>query len=200
LPGISRRTAISASGSLPTFASFTTLPCAFRAQSAVVAVGLIRAWNQPWLPVTPYNTALILPLAYCCILLPQPVRYATAAFHQIGDNPEAAARVLVLPGNHDRAAEFRAALAGWGPFADGHLGFARPVGDALVVGLDSNLPGGRGGVDAARLDWLSATLAGAGLSLSLTGRQPSGPVTTAPGDELHLLASGAVTGFQMDLN
>ena len=59
----------------------------------VVAVGLILAWNQPWLPATPYNTALILLLAYCCILLPQPVRYATAAFHQIGDNLEAAARV-----------------------------------------------------------------------------------------------------------
>lgn len=60
----------------------------------VVAVGLILAWNQPWLPVTPYNTALILLLAYCCILLPQPVRYATATFHQIGDNLEAAARVF----------------------------------------------------------------------------------------------------------
>ncbi len=60
----------------------------------VVAVGLILAWNQPWLPVTPYNTALILLLAYCCILLPQPVRYATAAFHQVGDNLEAAARVF----------------------------------------------------------------------------------------------------------
>lgn len=59
----------------------------------VVAVGLILAWNQPWLPVTPYNTALILLLAYCCLLLPQPVRYATAAFHHIGDNLEAAARV-----------------------------------------------------------------------------------------------------------
>lgn len=60
----------------------------------VVAVGLILAWNQSWLPFTPYNTVLILLLAYCCILLPQPVRYATAAFHQIGDNLEAAARVF----------------------------------------------------------------------------------------------------------
>lgn len=60
----------------------------------VVAVGLILAWNQPWLPITPYNTAIILLLAYCCILLPQPVRYATAAFHQVGDNLEAAARVF----------------------------------------------------------------------------------------------------------
>ncbi|GLK84826.1 ABC transporter permease [Ancylobacter defluvii] len=59
----------------------------------VVAVGMILAWNQPALPFTPYNTAFILLLAYCCILLPQPVRYATAAFQQIGDNLEAAARV-----------------------------------------------------------------------------------------------------------
>jgi iron(III) transport system permease protein len=64
----------------------------------VVAVGLILAWNQPWLPITPYNTALILLLAYCCILLPQPVRYATAAFHQIGNNLEAAARVCGATG------------------------------------------------------------------------------------------------------
>lgn len=60
----------------------------------VMAVGLILAWNMPWLPVTPYNTAFILLLAYCCILLPQPVRYTTAAFQQIGDNLEAAARVF----------------------------------------------------------------------------------------------------------
>ncbi|KAA0969615.1 iron ABC transporter permease [Aureimonas fodinaquatilis] len=59
----------------------------------VVAVGLILAWNQPFLPITPYNTALILLLAYVCILLPQPVRHATAAFQQIGDNLDAAARV-----------------------------------------------------------------------------------------------------------
>lgn len=72
--------------------ALTILPNAL--PGIVVAVGLILAWNQPWLPVTPYNTALILLLAYCCILLPQPVRYATAAFHQIGDNLEAAARVF----------------------------------------------------------------------------------------------------------
>lgn len=59
----------------------------------VVAVGMILAWNQPWLPATPYNTPFILLLAYCCILLPQPVRYAAAAFHQIGEGLEAAARV-----------------------------------------------------------------------------------------------------------
>lgn len=69
----------------------TVLPNAL--PGVVVALGLILAWNQPALPVTPYNTPLILLLAYCCILLPQPVRYATAALHQIGDSLEAAARV-----------------------------------------------------------------------------------------------------------
>jgi iron(III) transport system permease protein len=59
----------------------------------VVAVGIILAWNQPWLPATPYNTPLILLLAYTCLLLPQPVRYANASLQQIGDNLEAAARV-----------------------------------------------------------------------------------------------------------
>ena len=59
----------------------------------VVAVGIILAWNQPWLPISPYNTPLILLLAYTCILLPQPVRYANAALQQIGDNLESAARV-----------------------------------------------------------------------------------------------------------
>nr|WP_321454711.1 iron ABC transporter permease [uncultured Cohaesibacter sp.] len=59
----------------------------------VVAVGIILAWNQPWLPITPYNTPFILLLAYVCILLPQPVRYATASLHQLGDSLESAARV-----------------------------------------------------------------------------------------------------------
>ncbi|HEY4316761.1 MAG TPA: iron ABC transporter permease [Herbaspirillum sp.] len=59
----------------------------------VVGVGLILAWNQPFWPVTPYNTWIILLLAYCCLLLPYPVRYASAALAQIGDNMEAAARV-----------------------------------------------------------------------------------------------------------
>jgi iron(III) transport system permease protein len=59
----------------------------------VVAVGLILAWNQPFWPATPYNSWIILLLAYCCLLIPYPVRYATAALSQIGDNMEAAARV-----------------------------------------------------------------------------------------------------------
>lgn len=59
----------------------------------VVAVGLILAWNQPALPATPYNTWMILLLAYCCLLLPYPVRYANAALRQVGPSLEAAARV-----------------------------------------------------------------------------------------------------------
>ena len=59
----------------------------------VVGVGLILAWNQSFWPASPYNTWGILLLAYCCLLLPYPVRYASAAFSQIGDNMEAAARV-----------------------------------------------------------------------------------------------------------
>ncbi len=69
----------------------TALPHAL--PGVVVAVGLILAWNQPALPVTPYGTKLILLLAYACILLPQPVRYATAALVQVGDSLGDAARV-----------------------------------------------------------------------------------------------------------
>ncbi|MBU9817640.1 iron ABC transporter permease [Rahnella sp. C60] len=59
----------------------------------VVGVGLILAWNQRFWPVTPYNTWGILLLAYCCLLLPYPVRYVSAALKQIGGNLDAAARV-----------------------------------------------------------------------------------------------------------
>lgn len=74
----------------------TVLPNAL--PGIVVAVGLILAWNMPGLPFTPYNTAFILLLAYCCILLPQTARYASAAFLQVGDNLEAAARVCGASG------------------------------------------------------------------------------------------------------
>ncbi len=76
--------------------SLTIIPNAL--PGIVVAVGLILAWNMPWLPATPYNTPFILLLAYCCILLPQTMRYSTAAFQQIGDNLEAAARVFGASG------------------------------------------------------------------------------------------------------
>lgn len=59
----------------------------------VVAVGLILAWNQKWWPATPYNTVLILLLAYVCLLLPYPVRYVGAALRQISLSLDNAARV-----------------------------------------------------------------------------------------------------------
>ncbi len=40
-----------------------------------------------------YNTVWVLLLAYCCLLLPCPVRYATAALNQIGPSLEEAARM-----------------------------------------------------------------------------------------------------------
>jgi len=63
----------------------------------VIAVGLILAWTQPWLPLTVYNTAWVLLFAYCCLLLPYPVRYATAAVRQLGNGLEDAARVAGAP-------------------------------------------------------------------------------------------------------
>ena len=59
----------------------------------VVAVGMILAWNQPWLPATPYNTWMILLMAYACLLLPYPIRYAHAALQQVSVSLESAARV-----------------------------------------------------------------------------------------------------------
>ncbi|MFP8575208.1 ABC transporter permease [Klebsiella pasteurii] len=59
----------------------------------VVGVGLILLWNQPFWPVSPYNTWFMLLLSYCCLLLPWPVRYVGSALRQLGHNLEPAARV-----------------------------------------------------------------------------------------------------------
>ncbi|MBR9764844.1 MAG: phosphoesterase [Rhodobacteraceae bacterium] len=69
--------------------------------------------------------------------------------------------LVALSGNHDRAAEFRAALGDRADFAEGHLSFALPLDGLTVIGLDSNRAGGLPGVDAARLDWLAGVLEGA---------------------------------------
>jgi iron(III) transport system permease protein len=58
----------------------------------VVGVGLILLWNQPFWPVSPYNSGWML-LSYCCLLLPWPVRYVGSALRQLGTNLEPAARV-----------------------------------------------------------------------------------------------------------
>lgn len=59
----------------------------------VVAVGLILAWNRDWWPIVIYNTPMVVLLGYICIMLPYPVRYASAALRQIGPSLDAAARV-----------------------------------------------------------------------------------------------------------
>lgn len=61
--------------------------------AVVIAVGLILLWNQPFWPITVYNSSMMLLLAYCCLLLPYPVRYASASFRQISHSLEDAARV-----------------------------------------------------------------------------------------------------------
>ncbi|PWK59601.1 metallophosphoesterase [Roseicyclus mahoneyensis] len=98
---------------------------------------------------------------------------------------QAPVRLLPMPGNHDRMVEFRAAFGGWAPYVPDHLSFVEPVGEVLLIGLDSNLPGGGGGVDEARLDWLSAVLAEARAPVLLALHHPPFP-THAP----HLDASG----------
>jgi len=59
----------------------------------VLAVGVILAWNSPFLPVTLYGTTAILLIAYTAILLPYPIRYAVARLRQIGGSLDDAARV-----------------------------------------------------------------------------------------------------------
>ncbi|WGS53722.1 iron ABC transporter permease [Paraburkholderia sp. D15] len=71
--------------------ALTLLPHAL--PGIVVGVGLILAWNLPLWPLTPYNTWGILLLSYCCLLLPYPIRYTSAALRQLGSGLEAAARV-----------------------------------------------------------------------------------------------------------
>ncbi|WP_372425104.1 ABC transporter permease [Salinarimonas chemoclinalis] len=59
----------------------------------VLAVGVILAWNSPFLPLTLYGTAAILLVAYVGILLPYPIRYAVARLRQISGSLDDAARV-----------------------------------------------------------------------------------------------------------
>lgn len=71
--------------------ALSLLPAAL--PGVVVGVGLILLWNQPFWPVTPYNSWAILLISYCCLLLPWPVRYVGSALKQLGGNLELAARV-----------------------------------------------------------------------------------------------------------
>ncbi len=72
--------------------------------------------------------------------------------------------VYLIPGNHDRRAEFRAALGGY-PGVLSHPDFVQYAVEDLplrLVMLDSVVPGaGHGELCAARLDWLDTVLAAA---------------------------------------
>lgn len=96
---------------------------------------------------------------------------------------EAPVRVLPLSGNHDRSGAFRAAFSGHVAFSRDHLSFVEPVGDVLVVGIDSNLPDGSGGVDAARLDWLAEVLGKADAPVILALHHPPFLTHTAHVDD-----------------
>jgi 3',5'-cyclic AMP phosphodiesterase CpdA len=72
------------------------------------------------------------------------------------------ARLLLLPGNHDRRGPLRAAFPELGYLAgpDGFCCYADESGPVRLVALDSTEEGRIGGVfDAARLAWLDRTLA-----------------------------------------
>lgn len=58
-----------------------------------VAVGLILTWNQTIWPISPYNTPVILLLAYLCLMLPYPVRMITAALRQLPKSLDDAAYI-----------------------------------------------------------------------------------------------------------
>lgn len=98
---------------------------------------------------------------------------------------EAPVPVLPIPGNHDHAAAFRTAFAGWADFQPDHLSFTAAVGKVLLIALDSNLPGRSAGVDQRRLDWLAGVLSKATAPAILALHHPPFP-TMVP----HLEKSG----------
>lgn len=129
-------------------------------------------------------------------------RSAADYAHAIALLREAPVRLLPLSGNHDRPEAFREAFADWVPFAQDHLSFVEPLDDAILVGLDSNLPGGRGGVDDARLDWLSDTLSSAQAPVILALHHPPFPTHTPHLDRAAFVGADALAsclkGGQVD--
>ncbi|MEL0636437.1 iron ABC transporter permease [Marinomonas sp. TI.3.20] len=58
-----------------------------------LSVGLILTWNQTFWPVTPYNSLLILLLAYVCLMLPYPIRMLSNAMKQLPQSLDEAAAI-----------------------------------------------------------------------------------------------------------
>lgn len=59
----------------------------------VLAIGFIFLWNAPWLPITPYNTKLMLVIGYVVVLLPMVVQNVKNSRDAIDDRLFEAATV-----------------------------------------------------------------------------------------------------------
>jgi len=60
----------------------------------VVVVGLILAWNAPWIGIRIYNTYFMLLLAYVVLYLPDALRYGDSGMRNITKNLENSALVM----------------------------------------------------------------------------------------------------------
>ena len=60
----------------------------------VVVVGLILAWNAPWIGIRIYNTYFMLLLAYVVLYLPDALRYGDSGMRNITQNLENSALVM----------------------------------------------------------------------------------------------------------
>jgi iron(III) transport system permease protein len=108
----------------------------------VLMIGLIFLWNSPWLPITPYNTPVMVVFAYTVIMLPIVLQSVKAARSGFDDRLlEAAATAgasswhtsrritipLLMPG----------IVAGW--LLASLLGFREVVASSLVRPASLNL-------------------------------------------------------------
>jgi iron(III) transport system permease protein len=60
----------------------------------VIAIGLILAWNAPWVALPVYDTVWVLLVAYFALYQSDAVRFADSGMRGIGQNLEHAAAVL----------------------------------------------------------------------------------------------------------
>ncbi|WP_292270290.1 metallophosphoesterase [Marivita sp.] len=106
-------------------------------------------------------------------------RTAKGYAHVLPFLKDAPAPLFALPGNHDQSAEFRLAFGAGMAYHPEHLSFVQPVGEALLIGLDSTMPDGSGGLDSPRLAWLASVLAQTRRPVILAMHHPPFPTLTA---------------------
>lgn len=93
LGGFIAYTIVRTSGPLqPVLESMATLPRVL--PKIVLAVGLILAWNAPWLPVSVYNTVGMLFLAYVVIYITDALNMGNAAMRNLSVHLETAGNLL----------------------------------------------------------------------------------------------------------